>query len=529
MQQAALLKILLENSPDCIYFKDLERRFIAVSRGLVQRLGQQSASDLLGKTDSDFFGQEHALATALDEQEIVETGHRIVGKLEREDLPDGTVRWVVSTKLPMRDESGRIIGTFGISRDFTAEKEWEDRLNSERSLLRSVIEHIPDPIYVKDLAGVYVLDNGSHRLFLGRHQEEEIVGKTSHDFFPKEQALKFEGDDQRTLESGIPLINREEIVIRSDGSRTWFLTTKVPVKGTQKSPELLVCIGRNVTQQKLAEERLLQTNAELSSTVEKLKEAHQQLRDVQMQLVEAEKLKSVGRLAAGVAHEVKNPLAVLHLGVELLRQTVPATDEESGAVLDEMTNAIARAETVVRGLLDFSAPRKLQQEAADFNEVVRHSLQFVRGELRTHHVKVALELSTDLPLIEMDRQKMEQVLINLLTNAAHAMALKGGTLTIRTRREQLTGVGGNVGHALSENFRIGEWLLITEIEDTGTGIPADKLEHIFQPFFTTKATGSGTGLGLSVSKTIIALHGGIISVKNVPGSGACFSIFLPTP
>jgi signal transduction histidine kinase len=128
-------------------------------------------------------------------------------------------------------------------------------------------------------------------------------------------------------------------------------------------------------------------------------------------------------------------------------------------------------------------------------------------------------LSPDLPLVKLDTIKIGQVFINIFTNAIHSMG-DGGTLSVRTFARQLAGVGPNVGDNRSESFRVGEMVVAAEIDDTGPGIPEDKLRKVFEPFFTTKPTGKGTGLGLTVSKTIIDLHGGTIDIVNRPEGGA---------
>jgi len=234
-------------------------------------------------------------------------------------------------------------------------------------------------------------------------------------------------------------------------------------------------------------------------------------------------MKSIGRLAAGVAHEVKNPLAVVRMGTEYLQAHL-SDDSTALDVIREIADAVARADSVVRGLLDFSAPKRLQLAPTDLNALIEQALLLVRGE-RRGDVQIDRELQGDLPLVPMDADKMSQVFINVLSNAYHAMP-NGGTLTLRTYSKQLTGVGSNMGDMRSESFRVGEALVVAEIDDTGEGIPEDKLPKIFEPFFTTKPTGSGTGLGLSVVKTIVDLHHASIDVRNLPDGGARVSLMF---
>jgi signal transduction histidine kinase len=157
--------------------------------------------------------------------------------------------------------------------------------------------------------------------------------------------------------------------------------------------------------------------------------------------------------------------------------------------------------------------------------VVEQSLSLVSHELTKYHVNEVRELSEDLPPIRLDRNKMEQVFVNIFLNAAHAMS-EGGTLTIKTYAKQLTEVIHNVGSRTADNFKVGETVVMAEVEDTGTGIPKDKLSEVFDPFFTTKATGKGTGLGLTVTKKIIDLHGGTIDIGNRKEGGARVTIML---
>lgn len=402
----------------------------------------------------------------------------------------------------------------------------EQALGQERNLLRSVIDNLPDPIYVKDAQGRYILDNIAHLRFLGAPNAEAVTGKTVFDFFPREIAEKFNADDQAITDSGRAIVNKEEPATDSTDGRKWLLTTKVPLRDERQNVWALVCIGRDITEQKLAEEELRLVNADLArsreellATLADLRRAHSDLRDVQLQLIEAEKMKSIGRLAAGVAHEVKNPLATITMGINYMQSLAFESDSAIPEVLTDMIDAVGRADAVIRGLLDFSVPKRLEVEPQDLNQIIQQSLLLVRGEMSGPGVTVECELADNLPQLQLDRLKIGQVFINLFTNAIHAMP-EGGRLTVRTRASQLTGVGPNIGDARSESFRAGDTLVFAEIDDTGHGVPEDKLTKIFDPFFTTKPTGKGTGLGLTVTRTIIDLHGGTIAIANRPEGGA---------
>jgi signal transduction histidine kinase len=182
-----------------------------------------------------------------------------------------------------------------------------------------------------------------------------------------------------------------------------------------------------------------------------------------------------------------------------------------------MGDALSRADKVIRGLLDFSAPKQLEVKRENLNAIIENALQLVRGEMK-NGIEIERDLQPNLPPLKLDAGKIGQVFVNLFTNALHSME-SGGLLAVRTYTKQLTGVGSNISDSRSESFRVGQHIVVAEIDDTGHGIPEDKLAKIFEPFFTTKPTGRGTGLGLSVVRTIIDLHGATIDIRNLHEAG----------
>ncbi len=251
-----------------------------------------------------------------------------------------------------------------------------------------------------------------------------------------------------------------------------------------------------------------------------------ELKNTQLQLIHAEKLESIGRLAAGVAHEVKNPLAVIQLGVDYLSKTLRG-DNDAAETVGDMDDAVKRADTVIKGLLEFSRPAKPEMSVLDINKVLEESLLLVKYELTKNNISLDKQLENKLPTIELDRNKMKQVFINIFMNAIQAMD-SGGTLTVKTASRQLSKEYFNMHCKFTEHLKAGDSVVITEIEDTGTGIPEDKIDKLFDPFFTTKPTGVGTGLGLSVTRGIIDLHKAAINIVNLNEGGASVSIIFKT-
>ncbi|MEY2547330.1 MAG: hypothetical protein QOG48_2447 [Verrucomicrobiota bacterium] len=319
----------------------------------------------------------------------------------------------------------------------------------------------------------------------------------------------------------------EHRIFHRDGSIRWVRNQRVPHYSGQGELAGYDGLVSDVTSRKEAEEKLTQANARLREVLASLTKSHEELKATQMQLIEAEKLRTLGQLAAGVAHEVKNPLAVLQMGVGYLNRQSNGENEQLAYVIKEMNDAVNRADAVVADLLEFAAPKSPEARNRDIEPIVRRALAFVKHELNANNVKVVTNFAGQLPPCLVDRNKINQAFVNLLTNACHAMP-NGGVITVTTSQTRLTEeqagcVGGNRSGA---RFRVGDNVVIVEISDTGGGIPAEQLSKIFDPYFTTKPTGKGTGLGLTVTKTIIDMHGGRIHIQNGNNGGVVATVLL---
>ena len=238
---------------------------------------------------------------------------------------------------------------------------------------------------------------------------------------------------------------------------------------------------------------------------EELRIAYDELKEMQDKLTQMEKLKAIGQLASGVAHDMRNPLGIIIQGVSYLEQLIPPDEKEQLETLTMIMDSAQRADGIVASLLDFSRATKLELLPEDINSILESCLNLVKTELK--HVKVTRQIQEGLPKVPVDKNKLMQVFINLFVNAAHAMP-GSGELTIRCFLKKA------------------EEVIIVEIEDTGTGISEENLKRIFDPFFTTKGPGKGTGLGLSVSQNIIHLHKGLMEISSQVGKGTKVSVTL---
>ncbi len=247
-----LVNALLDTLPDHIYFKDLESRFIRNSKSHILSFGYSNPEDVKGKTDFDFFEKEDAQKAFEDEQTIIRTGQGIIKeeKLTRTNQSDV---WFAAMKLPLYDKEGNIIGTFGVSRDITSSKKIEEELESERIMLRTLIDNMPDRIYAKDLNSRFIVCNKALINRLGKTDKTEIIGNSDFELMSHEQAGIYYKNEQEVIRTGEPLINHEESMVTASGQKRWSLTTKVPLYDNKGSIIGIVGMGRDITELKRKE------------------------------------------------------------------------------------------------------------------------------------------------------------------------------------------------------------------------------------------------------------------------------------
>jgi PAS domain S-box-containing protein len=429
---------------------------------------------------------------------------------------DGSLRWVRNTVVPHRDENGKLIGYDGLIRDITARKMAEEQLVRSEAFYHALVETLPQHILRKDLNERFTFANQKFCDLVGKPLSE-LIGKTDFDFFHPELARKYQADDRHVIKTGetIEIIEENQA---PHGEKRYVNVIKTPIHDVRGRIIGIQGIFWDITEKKRAEEQLRKAN-------EDLRRSHEELKAAQLQLIQAAKMESIGTLAAGVAHEVKNPLATLTMGLSYLDRTMEKKDSNLATVLIEMRSAIQRADTVTRGLLDFAASRRLDMQAEDLNALIEQTLVLLRHIFTQQHIELVTNFAENLPAVSVEKNQIQQVFVNVLMNALHAMD-KGGRLTITTEAQRLARSMHAEGSRTSLQMFRGDLAVIVTIEDSGPGIPQDNLEKIFDPFFTTKPTGVGTGLGLPVSKKIVELHGGMIEVSNRPEGGVRVTIIL---
>ena len=256
ISESQMITALMDYSTDSIYFKDLKSRFILINKALVKRFGMKSPDEAVGKTDFDFFTEEHAREAYDIEQKIIKTGIPAIDIEEKETWHEKGDRWVSTIKMPYYDKNGKILGTFGISRDITDKKIIENQLEKEMSFMNTLMERIPDSIYFKDLKSRFILINKALAERLDIKDPDEAVGKTDFDFFSEEHAKQAYNDEQNVIKTGKPMVGIEEKETWHEKGDRWVSTIKMPFYDEKGKIIGTFGISRDITEKKKAEEKV---------------------------------------------------------------------------------------------------------------------------------------------------------------------------------------------------------------------------------------------------------------------------------
>ncbi len=257
-KEQALMEAMLKNAKEAIYFKDSESRFIKASDSMARLFKVKSVEEIYGKTDFDFFTEEHARPAFYDEMNIIKTKKPIIDKIEKETHPDGRITWVSTSKMPLLDKEGKAIGTFGISKDVTEIKSIQEELRIDKALLDSIMDQIPDYIYFKDQDSKFIRISKSMLKLFPYDKLEDMVGKSDFDFQPKKSAQKYFDEEMKIIKEGEGFVDHIEHEVMENGVEQWVSTTKMPLYD-----ETGKCIGtfgisKDITKLKLLEKKVKQ-------------------------------------------------------------------------------------------------------------------------------------------------------------------------------------------------------------------------------------------------------------------------------
>jgi two-component system NtrC family sensor kinase len=358
------------------------------------------------------------------------------------------------------------------------------QIEEQRRFTGLVIDSLPVGLYVVDREYRIQIWNRKRETGTQGVHRDEVVGRPVFEVLTRQSADQLKAEFDQIFESG--QMTQMDIEVDDPAGDRFYRISKIPMRLGGDQISHVITIGEDVTEWYRIHRRIMQN----------------------------EKLAAVGQLAAGVMHEINNPLATIGACAAALEgrlAEVPASAQAAfREYIDIIDKEVDRCTNIVDGLLDFSRPKGMEKTPVAVNTVIEDTFFLLKHHTRFKKLTVKRELDEDLPLVQANAEQLVQVLMSLMLNALDAMESGNGTLTVRSKR------GGHRGDEV-----------LVEVQDTGVGIPRAELTKIFEPFYTTKGQGRGTGLGLSICYGIVEDHRGRLEVESQPGFGATFRVFLP--
>jgi PAS domain S-box/PAS domain S-box/PAS domain S-box len=484
-----LINALMNNLSDYVYFKDRDSRFIRINKSHALSFGLDDPALAEGKTDFDFFTREHAQQAFEDEQTIIRTG-QLLNIEEKETHPNRPDTWVSTIKLPLTDNNGNIIGTFGISRDVTKRKQAEDELTQEQYLMRTLMDNLPDHIYFKDHESHFLRINKALAQFLGLNDPVQAIKKTDFDFFTGEHAQQAYEDEQKIIRTG-QLLSTEEKETHYDRPDTWVSTIKLPLSDKDGNIIGTFGISRDITKNKLAEEEI-------------------KLKNELLQIINSEKDKFFSILA----HDLRGPLSAFVAATQIIAEEIQTMGfEEIKKITLSMKTSATNIYSLLENLLEWSQLRRgvmdFIPEKINLKKKIEECIAVLSESARKKGIEILISIPEVIDVLA-DSHMFDTVIRNLISNAI-----------------KFTPVGGKV--TLTAGY-IEDHTIEIKISDSGIGMTPELKDKLFLLNEKTSRKGTegepSTGLGLLLCKEFIEKHNGKIWVESEAGKGSTFSFTI---
>jgi PAS domain S-box-containing protein len=562
-----ILRSLIDSTPDVVFVKDIEGRYVVANSALVRWLAQPM-EEVIGKDDTAFFEPEIARQFMEADKRIITTGESVTYE---EVLPEkGIMRMWLTTKCPWRDADGNILGVVGISRDIsdayrqaTQRQLAEQKLRETTFLYQQILDAIPDFILCKGSQSRIIYANKAFRDYYGMTMEQ-LQGIIDSPIVNPDYTQQYVKDDAYVFNTGQTL-SIEEPVVRYDGEERLFSTVKSAIRDGNGQVIQTVGLSRDITERKLAEVALRKSEAQYRAKVQELETAYRELQNTQAQLIQAEKMSSLGQMLAGIAHEINNPTSFIYGNitpaieyaedllkiVELYRQYYPepvaeiseqleASDadfiaEDFPKLLVSIKEGANRISQIVLSLRNFSRLDEKERQRVDIHEGIDNTLLLLKHRLKQQPSRPEIQIIKEygeLPLVECYPSQLNQVFMNILSNAIDALEDSNGLWVMDNREESANDPLPISSYPLPTIWIYSEVRdrnsVTVRIVDNGSGMTPEVQQNVFNPFFTTKPLGKGTGLGLAISyQIVVEKHSGRLECFSTQGQGTEFLIYLP--
>jgi len=486
-------RLLANNVTDVIWARDLNLNLTYISPSIVNQQGYSVEEAKNRKLEESWTSDSFKLVRKVFEEELeIEKSKKADFSRSRTievevRCKDGSTKWTEAKMSFLRNQDSVPVGIIGVTRDISERKQAEQALRNSEEKYKNLVENINEVIYTLDESGVITYISPAIRTILD-YDSSEIIGRSFTEFIYSEDLPRQKERFERVL-SG-PIGPDEYRLLSKSGEIRWVQTSSMPILEKNQT------VGLQGVLSDITESKRLQS-----------------------QLQQARKMESFGTLAGGIAHDFNNFLGIIIGNTELAMDDVPKWNP-AHLNLEEILEAGLRASDVVRQLLSFTRRTQLEKKPVNIGIIMQESLKLLRSSIPTS-IEIHQNIPRDIDTILANPTQINQILINLSTNAHHAMPY-GGILAISLENVELD----EDRAAQYPDLNPGRYVNL-KVSDTGHGISTMEIDRIFDPYFTTKEVGKGTGMGLSVVHGIVKNHEGAISVKSEYGKGTTFSIFFP--
>jgi PAS domain S-box-containing protein len=496
--------------PGAAFLKKSSGEFVYVNETW-ERVSQKKGKDIYGKRVDDLWPEDIAAQYKTNDKTVI-TAKLPMQFMQTVQQGEGLRNWY-TVKFPIFEGSGKIVMIGGIGIDVTERENIERELQETEKRFKLLVDTMNEGTAITDSLGVIRYVNKKTCAMLG-YAENELIGRSAFDFLDaKNRTIVNEELAKRSRGQS----SRYEVSwSKKNGSYCQTIMSAVPLFSEKNTFESSFVVITDITDRKKAEDELKNHREHLEELVAQRTKELSALND---QLRQSQKLEAIGVLAGGVAHEFSNILATMKGAAYLIQKKLPG-DSPAMKYAEQLLSSIGKANNLSQGLLTFSRKQTISLRPLHFNEAIRTITRLV-AQLIGEHIELTLKLADRDITVMADANQIEQVLVNLVTNARDSMP-DGGKLTIRTDIMRM-----DEEFIKAHGYGIpGEYAVLT-IADTGIGMEEGVKQNIFQPFFTTKSVGKGSGLGLAVTYGIVKQHNGFIDAASFPGEGTTFTIYLP--
>ena len=492
-------RTILDNIEDGYFEVDLEGNFTFFNDALCRIIGY-SATAMTGMNNRQYMDEENAKKVFQTFNRVYETGKPSRGFDWEITKVDGTKRQIDASVSLIRDIEGNPLGFRGIARDITRHKESERALRESEAKYRQLVNHAPAGIYEIDFnQGKFVSVNDVICEYTG-YTRQELLTMSALDILTKDSQKMFL-ERANKIFKGQKIPSSAEFKIKTKtGLEFWVLINSKIIHDADGKPKGAMVVAHDITNRKQTEE---------------------ENKNLEYQLQQAQKMEAIGTLAGGIAHDFNNILSVIIGYTELILMNGDV-DREVRQNLKEIFNASKHARDMVKQILAFSRQNKQERKPIQVAHIAKEAIKMLRASLPTT-ISIQQHIEKNTGVIEADPSQIHQVLMNLCTNAAHAINEKDGVLEIHLGNIDLD----QKAAADIPGLKTGSYLKLS-VKDSGEGIHPEVQQQIFNPYFTTKEKGKGTGLGLAVVQGIVKSYNGAVTVESEVGKGATFHVYFPT-